>query len=156
MKYFYFVIIFILLAAFGFFAYKFIFIGPQDIKKTTAMINGRSFSIEIADTVSKQMQGLSGREKLNENEGMLFIFKDSSIRSFWMKGMNFPIDIIWIREGEIVEFSENLQPSGSLLNAFKDSVSPSVPVNYVLEVAAGTVERFGIKAGDKISINSNN
>lgn len=156
MKDFYFVIIFVLLAIFGFLVYRFIFINQEDVKKATAVIDGHSFSVEIADSASKQMQGLSGREKLNENEGMLFIFKDSSIKTFWMKGMKFPIDIIWIKEGRIMEFSENLPPPKNILNAFVESVTPSAPIDSVLEVAAGTVEKLGIKAGDEISIDLNN
>jgi len=153
MKDFYFVIIFVLLAVSGFLVYRFVFLNQEDVKKAVITINEHSFSVEIADSASKQMRGLSGREKLNENEGMLFVFKDSSIKTFWMKGMKFPIDIIWIKEGRIMEFSENLPPPKNILNAFIESVAPSVPIDSVLEVASGTVEKLGIKAGDKISIN---
>src|SRR4030042_2564613 len=62
----------------------------------TAQINGQKIFVEIADTPEKRSQGLSGRDNLSQNQGMLFIFNQPAIPSFWMKDMNFPLDFIWI------------------------------------------------------------
>ena len=88
------------------------------------------------------------RESLPENSGMLFIFPDSSPRSFWMKNTLIPLDMIWIDESKkIVGITENVQPC-------KADPCPSYPsgkpVKYVLEVNAGFAERKGIKENDSV------
>lgn len=90
-------------------------------------------NIEIADTNAERMQGLSGRESLETGRGILFIFPESGLYGFWMKDMNFSIDIIWL--------NGDLQPIGIEKNISPDSYPqvfyPPVPVKYVLEVNAG-------------------
>jgi uncharacterized membrane protein (UPF0127 family) len=111
--------------------------------------NSIAVNIELAETQSVQAKGLSGREGLAENNGMLFIYSNYALRSFWMKNMNFPIDIIWIRDDKIAGFNENLQPEGdSPTNKYQ---SP-VPVNYVLEVPAGFIKKHGIRVGDMVEL----
>ena len=116
----------------------------------TILIGGEDFIVDIADTEEKRNQGLGGREGIGKNEGMLFVFGESLIPTFWMKGMKFPIDIIWIRGNTIIGFAENAQPelSGETLKLYQ---SPGF-VNYVLEVSAGTVERLNISPGTEVVI----
>ena len=66
--------------------------------KSKLVLGGKTFSVDVADTVYTQAKGLSNRQSLGYNEGMLFIFKDVDIHGFWMKDMLFPIDIIWMDE----------------------------------------------------------
>lgn len=109
--------------------------------------------IEIADTKDKLERGLSGREKLGENEGMLFIMPKDSQPGFWMKEMKFSIDIIWIKDNKVVEVSENLpvpDEQAQLDNLPK--YSPQQPVDYVLEVNAGWARKNGIKPGTAIEL----
>ena len=106
--------------------------------------------IEIADTDAKRAQGLSGRESLAQDQGLLFIMKEPAVHYFWMKDMLFPLDIIWIREGIVVDISENVP-------APKDgekpmTVSPGEPADQVLEVNAGFAEKNGITTGDKVEL----
>ena len=54
------------------------------------------FYVEVADTLNEREKGLSGKQSLEINKGMLFIFEKETLSGFWMKDMNFPIDIIWI------------------------------------------------------------
>jgi len=110
-------------------------------------IGSSIFEVEIADDSVEQSRGLSGRSSLPENQGMLFVFSDQAIRSFWMRGMNFPLDIIWISGDEIIGFSENLPPANSIDYPL---FSPPAPVDKVLEINAGLVKKFGIKIGDGI------
>ena len=72
----------------------------------TAEINGYVFNIDIADDIEEMKQGLSGREALAENQGMLFIYKKKTPVSFWMKDMKFNIDLLWIDGDKVVGFSE--------------------------------------------------
>ena len=112
--------------------------------------------VEIADTAIERAKGLSRRKCLKDNngicpslaEGMLFLFKEQNNQSFWMAGMNFPLDIIWINGDKIVDISKNIQsPKSGELPAI---VSPSMEVDKVLEISAGSVDKFDIKAGDKL------
>lgn len=118
-----------------------------DLKTAQVKINGTTIEAEIADGFLSRMRGLSGRESLGENKGMLFIFGNSAVQSFWMKDMNFAIDIIWFDNDKVVGFAENAQPpKDGNISSFR---SPSA-VNKVLEINAGSVKKLGIKIGDNI------
>lgn len=118
---------------------------PEISNKPHVIINNKIIQIEIADEQPEQIQGLSDRESLDKNSGMLFIFNDKQIRSFWMKNMHFPLDIIWIQDNKIVNISKNLPPEGEMP---ENHYSSKYPVNYVLEVNAGLVDEYEIKIGD--------
>lgn len=100
------------------------------------------FMIEIADDVAERTQGLSGREFLPNNTGLLFVFENPGVQRFWMKDMNFPIDIIWVdADLRVVDVTRNAQP-----DSFPQTFSPTTPVLYVLEVNAGEAEHIEIGA----------
>ena len=94
------------------------------------------------------MQGLSGRDGLGVNEGMLFAFDEPGTHGFWMKDMKFPIDIIWISNSEVIYVLSNLNP-----DSYPTIFSPPEPVSQVLEVKAGTILRLNVVEGDKVFIN---
>ncbi|MCK4540362.1 DUF192 domain-containing protein [Candidatus Parcubacteria bacterium] len=110
-------------------------------------INDIIIPVELADTQKKHIQGLSDKKELIG--GMLFLFDNKQVRNFWMKNMNFPIDIIWIGDGEIINISPDLQPEGENPKKIYSSI---YPVNYVLEVNAGFCEKNNILIGDKVEI----
>ncbi len=64
-------------------------------------IRENTFDVAVADTLVKRDRGLSGREPLLVNQGMYFIFPVALSYGFWMKEMNFPIDIVWIYKGQV-------------------------------------------------------
>lgn len=102
---------------------------------------------EVADTQESRSLGLGGREGLPEETGMLFVFDSEAKHSFWMKGVRFPIDIIWMDEDkEVVHFVKNATPDseGSL-----EIYTPPIGAKYVLEVAGGTIDEFGVGLGNK-------
>lgn len=110
-------------------------------------INGQKIPVELAETPNEQWRGLSGREKLDAGSGMLFVFPGKGVRNFWLKDMNFPLDIIWIDENTVVKVDRNLPPGGPAPN---ESYSSIWPINYVLEVNAGFAEKHDIRAGDEV------
>lgn len=120
--------------------------------ETSIDLNGHQIKVEIADTPAKQARGLSGRESLAENFGMLFIFFEPKVQRFWMKDMKFPIDIIWISQtadgDRVVGFVENAPVPVSENNL--EIFSSPENVDKVLEINAGLVKKWGIKVGDKI------
>jgi hypothetical protein len=125
----------------------YIYLSPKENTHTIISINGHHINIEYADTEEKRTQGLSGRESLPLEQGMFFIFTTPHIYSFWMKDMNFSIDILWINEKyEIVSITDNLRPE-----TYPETVSPQEKVLYVLELNENAVEEYKIKIGDMIS-----
>lgn len=121
--------------------------GSSDAQFRDIIIRGTTIRVEVMDTAAKQAQGLSGREPLRENEGMLFLFDTPGVYPFWMKDMKFQIDIIWILGNTIVGFEENAElPSGFSIPRY----SPPSVVDSVLEMNAGSVKRLGIQIGDVI------
>jgi len=119
-------------------------------KETTIIINGQKILAEMATTVEQQYQGLSGRNKLCENCGMLFVFPDKQIQTFSMRNMNFPLDIVFIADNKIFKIDPNLLPEGSN----PQTAYPSeLPVNYVLELNSGYTDKYNINVGDEIKFN---
>lgn len=124
----------------------FIFSSPQ--KENQVCLKNYCFEVELALTAQDQAMGLMFREKLGQNEGMLFVFQDEANRSFWMKNTMIPLDIIWLNEDkEVVFISKNTQPCRV------DScplISPNEPAKYVLELNEGVADKIGLNVGDKM------
>jgi uncharacterized membrane protein (UPF0127 family) len=105
-----------------------------------------SLDIEIADNDYETETGLMYRKSMDDDHGMLFVFPDQTIHSFYMKNTEFPLDIVFIKNDmKIASFQENAQPLS------ESSLSSKVPVQYVLELNAGLVKEWGLKVGDSIS-----
>jgi uncharacterized protein len=119
----------------------------------TAQLAGKILDIELADTPDKQSQGLSGRESIGEGQGMLFVFNQPAKHSFWMKDMRFPIDIIWIKDGKIIDISSEVQiePDAQTTGSLR-TYSPVSEVDKVLEVKSGWALRHNLKVGDNVEL----
>ncbi|WP_149275040.1 DUF192 domain-containing protein [Pareuzebyella sediminis] len=105
-----------------------------------------TIDIEIADSDYETQTGLMYRSAMKLSEGMLFIFPDEAMHSFYMKNTEIPLDLIFIKKNHsIANIQENAQPYD------ESSVSSKVPVQYVLEVNAGLVEKWGVEVGDSIA-----
>ncbi|MFZ3015529.1 MAG: DUF192 domain-containing protein [Minisyncoccia bacterium] len=102
--------------------------------------------VDLALTPKSQEQGLSGRDSLKEDEGMLFVFEKKGKYSFWMKDMNFPIDIIWIgKDLRVIYIKKNAQPE-----SFPETFGADQDANFVLEVISGFSEKNNLKEGDNV------
>jgi len=118
-------------------------------KTVTFSVGANQFTVEIADTIPLRERGLSGRERLEEGRGMLLVFGAPARYGFWMKGMKFAIDFVWVNDDKVVGTTENVPPpKGSLFSL--PIYYPPEEVDMVLEVAAGTVARLGIHEGDVV------
>lgn len=117
--------------------------------RATAQLKGQTLSVELAQTPKQWETGLSGRQGIGESQGMVFIFPQSHIPVFWMKDMQFPIDIIWIQDGIVKDITYSAPtPSTSILPTY----SPRSPVNQVLETRAGWAAQHAISIGDMFSL----
>lgn len=132
----------------------YVFFGSKknlDLKTTNLSINGINFKVQIAETMLARSQGLSGRESLGTDEGLLFLFGTSGMYPFWMKDMKFPIDIIWISGKTIAGFAESVNPEPEKTIFSLTSYSPPQPVDTVLEINAGLVKQYGFQIGDQVA-----
>ncbi len=101
--------------------------------------------VEVARTAEERRLGLMHRQGLDKGSGMVFIFEEPRIQTFWMKNTLIPLDMIFIgADLEVVGVVENTTP-GSLAPCAVDE-----PSQYVLEVEAGFAERHGIGAGTSV------
>lgn len=108
-------------------------------------------TVEIARSPAALSQGLSGREQLG-SDGLLFILNQSSRPTFWMKDMRFDLDFVWLDQGRVVGLTTNISaPPPSTADYELELYHPPSPVDAVLELMAGDVERLGIGVGDKVN-----
>ena len=116
--------------------------GPQVVFPTIAV------DVELARTDAERAKGLGGHAPLAERQGMLFLFERPAIYPFWMKGMTFPLDIMWIEDGKVVHLEADLPPPGPRdTDQTLPIFTPPAAARYVLEVNAGFSVRHGIGLG---------
>ncbi len=120
----------------------------QGVSLKKLKVGNATFKVEVAEDHISRSQGLSGRENLPEDHGMIFVFENSRYHTFWMKGMKFPLDFIWIRNNEVVEVTENVQPLASPLP--QQIIRPPQAVDSVLEINAGEAAEKSIRIGDNV------
>lgn len=110
--------------------------------------NGKSVTAELAVTDEERQRGLMFREKLLPDQGMLFVFEEEGLYSFWMKNTLISLDMLWInKDRRIVHIARNVPPCK------EDpcpSYSPERPGFYVLELGAGAADRLGLKLFDRL------
>ncbi len=104
-------------------------------------------TIEVVDTPELRTQGLSGREGIAENDGMLFVFDEPSAQNcFWMKDMRFSIDMIWLDSDKTVL---NVAPDVSP-ETFPERFCPEGDAKYGLELASGGAETYGLRPAEEL------
>lgn len=111
-----------------------------------------AFPVELAVTPDERIKGLSGRAFLDSGTGMLFVFDVESRLRFWMREMEFPLDMVWIgAECRVVDVSVDVPPPDpETSRGDLPRYSPSSPAMYVLEINAGEATRLGLGAGDPV------
>ena len=109
---------------------------------------GEKIPVEVADTLKKRSLGLGNRPYLTKGWGMLFVFEERKPHRFWMKDMQFPLDIIWLDNHRIVHINHNAKPAYS--DDEPNVMTSPVPVNFVLEIAAGRAEKLRLKTGQQM------
>ena len=124
----------------------------HDREMVQVKVNDQKIRVEVVNSPSSTMLGLSGRDSIGA-DGMLFIFPKSHQQYFWMKDMKFPIDMIWIDDGTVLRVTENVPvPDENTPDNKLEIYSSELDVNMVLEVESGDTKRFNIKPGDTIQL----
>ncbi|PIQ67410.1 hypothetical protein COY25_00020 [Candidatus Uhrbacteria bacterium CG_4_10_14_0_2_um_filter_41_7] len=112
----------------------------------TMKVAGENILVYVASDPIQQTRGLSGTkiETLGA-DGMVFLFKNKEERTFWMKDMNYDLDIVWIANDKVVKMERNIPaPHGEEPQRMK---SMPYSVDTVLELPAGGIDKFGIVPG---------
>jgi uncharacterized membrane protein (UPF0127 family) len=104
------------------------------------------FSVEMATTEEEKQTGLMWRKELPDGKGMLIDFSPEQQISMWMKNTYIPLDMIFIRaDGRILRIAENTEPFSTRI------ISSGGLARGVLEVIAGTAQKYGIQPGDRVA-----
>ncbi len=115
----------------------------------TAELRGHRFSIEVAADDASREHGLMDRTSMPADHGMLFVFPDSEIRTFWMKNTLIPLDMLFFDSNRrLVTLLHDVPPC----KADPCPIYPSTaPARYVLELNAGTAAKLGVRIGDVLT-----
>jgi uncharacterized protein len=123
------------------------------LPRETIQVGRTTFDVEMATTMVEQACGLSGRTGLGNNQGMIFLFGSGSTQTFWMKDMTFALDMIWISNGKVAGFTQNVPPPAPGTQLWQLQLYSSPPdVDTVLEVNSGTVASDNIQVGDTVQV----
>lgn len=126
------------------------FAAPHEVSTNSVQLHGQRFSVELATDDASRERGLMMRTQLAADHSMLFVFADTDQRSFWMKNTLIPLDILFFdADRKLVSMQLNALPC----KADPCATYPSEkPARYVLELAAGTAGRLGVRAGDELKV----
>jgi len=118
------------------------------LPQATMTIHNNTMHLVIVDTVVARTRGLSNIQELPQNTGMLFVFERSDLYPFWMKDMQFPIDIIWLDAAmTIVDITKNITPE-----TYPETFVSKVPAQNIIECTAGCAYFYQFTLGEQLSI----
>ncbi len=132
----------------------------QQTNHVTMDVKGETYIFDLALDFQSRRVGLMHREKLEDGEGMLFVFPDASERSFWMKNCLFNIDLIFLdSRGTITAVHsmkvEDPQSEAESDFAYEDRLNhywSNGPARFAMEFKEGTNEALGFKVNDKLNL----
>ena len=112
-------------------------------------VGERCYKLEKVEDEQSRIRGLSGRESLAEDEGMLFVFDNPGPQCMWMKEMSFSLDMIWLDGGgKVVHMAENISPDTYPRNFCSESSA-----RYVIELNRGSIGGARLQIGDSVVVN---
>lgn len=124
--------------------------GELTIKKSSNDSIIKTIDIEIADDQYQTQTGLMYRDSMEDNQGMLFVFPEAELHSFYMKNTKIALDIIYIdADKKIVSIQKNAVPFS------ENSLPSNAPAQYVLEINAGLSDQWNLESGDEITYTTN-
>jgi uncharacterized membrane protein (UPF0127 family) len=128
---------------------------PAGRSTASITVGETPLEVDLAIQPAEQTLGLGYRNGLEPGTGMLFVNDDAQPRTFWMKGMRFCLDIIWIADGHIVGAAENVcpDPEGTP-DIDRARVNSGEPVTHVLEVPAGWMAEHGYGPGTPVDLSN--
>ncbi|MGF1480688.1 MAG: DUF192 domain-containing protein [Cyanophyceae cyanobacterium] len=115
----------------------------------TVRLGNEQIELEVAQSPQQQAMGLMYREFLPPHRGMLFPFEELRLARFWMKNVRIPLDMVFLRDGEIQAIFADVPPCTTTPCP---TYGPPMPVNQVIELPGGRAAELGLQAGDRVTI----
>jgi uncharacterized membrane protein (UPF0127 family) len=103
-------------------------------------------SVEIADEPAERSRGLSNRESLGEDAGMLFVYEEDTGTGFWMKDTTIPLSIAFVSAAGVVIDLQDMEPLSEEVHRSPD------PYRYAVEANQGWFEDNEVRAGDIVQL----
>jgi len=135
---------------------------PSDVKldlvefpRGTIKVDDIVLTVQIADSDPLRARGLMFQEELPYDQGMIFVFEDSGVRSMWMLNMQFSLDLIWFdASGNVVHIEKVVPPckTGLEIATCTHQNADGKEAQYVLEITSGFVDQFNITMNSKLEI----
>lgn len=119
----------------------------RDYNPTRATVNGHAFDLEIARDAEARRLGLGGRESLDANAGMLFVFPAEGFHRFWMKGVPFRLDLLYIDSNGVIVDIQRMKAEPGVADPELTVYQPPEKVQLALEILGGMAEDLGLEAG---------
>jgi uncharacterized membrane protein (UPF0127 family) len=139
----------------------------------TIVIGGRKFRLEVAADEETRFRGLSGRDNIAPDGGMIFVFPRPTVTAFVMRDCLVPIDIIFLDKSGRITAMHQMQtdpprapheearsepypgaPEWSWVNSAYENRLKKYPslyaVQFAIELKGGTLPTLGLRVGDKI------
>lgn len=134
-----------------FVAFTFLYVWQQKPAEATVFLKDTQLQVLVPKTLEQRHVGLGGRDQLEPYNGMLFIYEFPGDHGIVMRDMHFPIDIIWLDRGVVVDFAPEVQPE----HVSEDELfvyRPRTKATMVLELPAGWASEHELRIGDKLTI----
>jgi uncharacterized membrane protein (UPF0127 family) len=113
-------------------------------------LNGHRYTVEIAADDVSRAHGLMDRTEMAADHGMLFVFDDDAMRSFWMKNTKIPLDMLFFdKDLKLISVQHSAPPC---LGDPCPGYSSGAPARYVLELNAGQAKMLGATPGDELIV----
>jgi uncharacterized membrane protein (UPF0127 family) len=119
---------------------------PAGLPMAKMKIGSQTFNLEVARSEPEQEKGLMKRDSMEPDHGMIFVFGEEVVRSFWMKNTRFPLDILFLdSSGKVVSIHQ--------MRAYDETnTSSDSPAQYAIELNKGAAGASGVKVGDVLQI----
>ena len=124
---------------------------PAGAKQVKLAVGDATLLADVADDDAERALGLGGRASLRRDAGMYFVLANDAPR-IWMKGMRFPLDLVWIYDDRVVDVTAEVPDEPGTPESQLPIYSPSQAANRVLEVNSGWAARNGVNAGDSVRL----
>lgn len=121
----------------------------DDHQRIPLLVGDKELSVEAVNSQASIIKGLGERDSIG-SDGMLFFFSDRQVVHFWMRGMRFPLDFVWIDGDKVVSITENVPAPTDPTSTQLPTYSSTSPVTHVLELPAGMIATYGIGVGTSI------
>ncbi|HEU0051087.1 MAG TPA: DUF192 domain-containing protein [Patescibacteria group bacterium] len=112
------------------------------------LVNGQPLALEVVTSTASMQEGLGDRPSIPKQQGMLFVFSTEGQYGFWMRHMEFPLDIVWLDRGRVVDMAKRMPAQG--LMPIPAIHVPTVNADRVLELNAGESDTYGLTIGSVI------